>query len=86
MKKPIKLPKFASEDEEREYWDKIDLSEHLEARDMQSVHFPDLKPTTRSISIRLPEYMLVRLKERANALSIPYQSLIKTYLQDSLNK
>ena len=45
MKKPINLPKFANEDEEREYWDKIDLSQHLEASDMQDVHFPNLKPT-----------------------------------------
>lgn len=84
MKKPLKLPKFRNEDEERDFWAKINLADYYEPSDAQPVSFPNLKPTSRSISIRLPEYLLVRLKEKANAINIPYQSLIKTYLQKAL--
>lgn len=81
MKKALKLPKFKNEDDEREFWATIDLSEYFEASDAQDVNFPNLKPTSRSISIRLPEFLLVRIKEQANALDVPYQSLIKSSLQ-----
>lgn len=81
MKKPLKLPKFKNEDEEREFWAKINLADYYEPSDAKSVSFPNLKPTTRSISIRLPEYLLNRLKEQANEINIPYQSLIKSYLK-----
>ena len=80
MKKKLKLPKFKNEDEEREFWARIDLSEHFEPSDFVRVSFPNLKPTTRSISIRIPEYLIIRVKERANALDIPYQSLMKQYI------
>lgn len=81
MKKPLILPKFKNEDEEREFWWKLDLSEYYEPEDMVPVSFPNLKPTTHAISIRIPDYMLNRVKEKANELNIPYQSLIKTYIQ-----
>src|SRR5689334_7619341 len=58
MKKPLKLPEFKNEDEEREFWATIDLSEYYEPSDLVTVSFPNLKPTTRSISIRLPEYLI----------------------------
>ena len=80
MKKQLKLPKFKNEDEEREFWARIDLSEYFEPSDFVPVSFPNLKPTTRSISIRIPEYLIVRVKEQANALDIPYQSLMKQYI------
>ncbi|OGL77392.1 hypothetical protein A3J43_03755 [Candidatus Uhrbacteria bacterium RIFCSPHIGHO2_12_FULL_54_23] len=80
MKKKLKLPKFKNEDEEREFWARIDLSEYFEPSDFVRVSFPNLKPTTRSISIRIPEYLIIRVKERANALDIPYQSLMKQYI------
>jgi len=80
MKKPLKLPKFKNEDEEREFWSEIDLSEYCEPSDMERVSFPNLKPTTRSISIRMPEYLIMRVKEQANALDIPYQTLMKQYI------
>lgn len=80
MKKPLKLPKFKNEDEEREFWRNLDLSEYYEPQDMVAVSFPNLKPTTRAISIRIPEYLIDRVKERANAINIPYQSLIKQYI------
>jgi predicted DNA binding CopG/RHH family protein len=81
MKKPLKLPKFKNEDEERDFWAKLDLSEYYESSDLEPVSFPNLKPTTRSISIRIPEYLLNRLKEKANEINIPYQSLIKEYIK-----
>jgi predicted DNA binding CopG/RHH family protein len=81
MKKPLKLPKFKNEDAEREYWSNIDLSEYFELNDAQTVSFPNLKPTSKAISIRLPEYLINRIKEKANAIDVPYQSLIKSSLQ-----
>lgn len=77
MKKEIKPPKFNDEDEERAYWAEIDLSEHFEADDFDKVSFPNLKPTSRSISIRFTVYVLDAVKERANMMGVPYQSLIK---------
>ena len=84
MKKPLKLPKFKSEDEERKFWGNLDLSEYYEPEDMVPVIFPNLKPTSRPISIRIPEYLLNRVKEKANAINVPYQSLIKTYIQQGV--
>ncbi|QQG42991.1 MAG: BrnA antitoxin family protein [Candidatus Daviesbacteria bacterium] len=81
MKKQLKIPKFKNEDEEAEFWSNLDLSEYLEPSDFERVSFPNLKPTSRSISIRIPEYLLNRLKEKANEINIPYQSLIKQYIK-----
>ena len=75
------MPKFKSEDEEREFWANVDLSEYYEPSDMEKVSFPNLKPTSRSISIRIPEYLLNRVKEKANEINVPYQSLIKDYIK-----
>lgn len=82
MKKNLHIPNFKNEDEERDFWANVQLSEHFEASDFQPVSFPNLKPTSKSISIRLPEYLLNRIKEKANAMDVPYQSLIKSSLQD----
>ena len=81
MLKKLKLPKFKNEDEEREFWAKINLADYYEPSDFVRVSFPNLKPTTRSISIRIPEYLLNRVKEKANEINIPYQSLIKQYIK-----
>jgi len=81
MKKKLKLPKFKNEDEERKFWWNLDLSEYYESSDLERISFPNLKPTTRSISIRIPEYLLNRVKEKANEINIPYQSLIKEYIK-----
>jgi predicted DNA binding CopG/RHH family protein len=78
--KKQKIPKFKSQSEERAFWAKFDLSKHFDVEDFESVSFPNLKPTTRPISIRIPEYLLVRIKEQANELNVPYQSLIKRYI------
>jgi len=80
MKKKLVVPKFKNEDEERDFWSKIDLSKFYSFEDLEEVSFPNLKPTSRSISIRIPEWLLDRVKERANEINVPYQSLIKQYI------
>lgn len=80
MKKPLKVPQFKNEDEEWNFWSNLDLSEYLEPKDFKSVSFPNLKPTSRPISIRIPEYILFRVKEQANEINVPYQSLMKQYI------
>lgn len=84
--KKLKLPKFKNEDEERDYWAKFDLSKYASAKDLVPISFPNLKPTSRPISIRLPVFLLVRIKEKANELDIPYQSLIKKYIAQGVLK
>lgn len=81
MQRRLKIPKFKNEHEEREFWWKLDLSEYFEPSDFEKVSFPNLKPTTRAISIRIPEYLLNRVKEKANEINVPYQSLIKGYIK-----
>ncbi|MBA3724711.1 MAG: BrnA antitoxin family protein [Candidatus Levybacteria bacterium] len=81
MKKQLNVPVFKNEDEERKFWADLDLSEYFDSSDFGRVSFPNLKPTTRSISIRIPEYLLNRVKERANEINVPYQSLIKEYIK-----
>ena len=84
MKKALKLPKFKNEDEERAFWSKINLADYYDSSDFIPVSFPNLKPTTRSISIRLPEFLIDRIKEQANEINVPYQSLIKGYLKKAV--
>ncbi len=85
MKKPLVLPKFKNEDEERDFWDKIDITEYFEPSDLKHVIFPNLKRTKRLISIRLPEQLLVQVKDKANKLHVPYQNLIQQYIQQGVS-
>lgn len=84
MKKQLDIPKFKNEDEEAEFWANVDLSKYLEPSDFERVSFPNLKPTTRPISIRIPEYLLNRVKEKANEINVPYQALIKQYIRNGV--
>ena len=86
MKKPLKIPVFKNEDEERKFWAKIDWSDYAEASDLVPVVFPNLKPSSQSISLRLPEYLLAQVKEQAHALNIPYQSLLKQYVAKGIKE
>jgi predicted DNA binding CopG/RHH family protein len=86
MKRLKRIPKFRLEDEEREFWAKADSTEYIDWRKGRKVVFSDLKPTTRSISIRLPEYLIGDLKRLANKMDVPYQSLIKMMLMEGLSK
>ena len=82
--KPI--PEFKNEDEEREFWPTHDSSEYFDWSKAERVVFPNLKPSTESISLRLPESLLARIKEMANAKDVPYQSLIKIFLAEKVEE
>lgn len=84
MPKPI--PKFKSEDEEREFWATHDSTEYLDWSNAGRVVFPKLKPATKTISLRMSEAMLNELKLLANKMDVPYQSLIKVYLREQIDK
>ncbi len=82
-KKELKpIPKFKTEDEEREFWDTADTSEYFDWDSAVRVRFPNLKYSTESISLRLPASMLNSIKIMANKRDVPYQSLIKMILAD----
>lgn len=86
MKKKLKeIPKFKTEDEEREFWATHDTTDYFDWDNAAQAVFPNLKPTTRTISLRLPASMLDRLKVAANKRDVPYQSLIKMFLKDRLD-
>ncbi len=74
-----KIPEFNSESEERLFWEKNDSSDYLDWNQAKLAIFPNLKPTTKAISLRLPESMLAQIKVEANKRDIPYQSLMKIY-------
>jgi predicted DNA binding CopG/RHH family protein len=91
MKKKNKIQKLSyrdgkSEGKERDFWSKVDLSKHFKPSDFEKVSFPNLKASSMPISIRVPEYLLFRIKEKANSLDIPYQSLIKKYISEGVLK
>ena len=83
MKK--KIPKFKSEAEERLFWQKHDSSEYIDWADAEKIMMPKLKPSTRSISIRLPESMIEELKIIANKRDVPYQSLLKIFISERID-
>lgn len=81
------IPKFKSENAERSFWAKRDSADYLDWNSAKSdAQFPNLKFSTRSISIRLPEDLLARLKEIANKRDIPYQSLVKMILAEKIKE
>lgn len=76
------IPTFESEDAEREFWATADSTEHVDWSTARLVRFPNLRPTTTAISVRLPDTLLTELKLLANERDVPYQSLLKVYLAD----
>lgn len=82
MKKNI--PKFNSEAEERKFWQDNDSSDYLDWSEAEEAIFSNLKPSTRKISIRLPESMIEDLKLLANKRDVPYQSLLKIFLSERI--
>jgi len=80
MKTHKTIPKFKDEDEEREFWATQSPLDYFLSEDFKKASFPKLKPSLKSISIRLPEGMLAELKILANKKDVPYQSLAKIYL------
>jgi predicted DNA binding CopG/RHH family protein len=77
-----RIPKFQDEDQEREFWERADSSEYIDWSQARAVRFPALKPSTTSISVRLPDPLLMELKQLAHERDVPYQSLLKMYLAD----
>ena len=84
MKTTKTIPTFKDENEEREFWENNDALDYFDMSKVKKVRFPNLKKTTKSISIRLPVDMIDALKVKANSMDVPYQSLIKMLLQDGL--
>lgn len=85
MSKAKPIPHFASEAEERAYWEREDTSDKLDWSKAERVRLPNLKPSSTSISLRLPNGLLERIKVAANRRDVPYQSLIKTWLVEKLD-
>ncbi|MBA2378408.1 MAG: BrnA antitoxin family protein [Blastocatellia bacterium] len=85
MKKKLKeVPNFNNEDEEREFWGGHDSTDYVDWNRAQVATFPNLKTSTKTISLRLPVWMLDNLKVAANNRDVPYQSLIKMFLKERL--
>ena len=84
MKKK-KIPKFKNEAEERLFWQQNDSSDYIDWSEAEEAVFSKLKPSTRTISIRLPESMLEELKLLANKRDVPYQSLLKIFLSERID-
>lgn len=83
MKK--KIPTFKTEDEEREFWDKHDAADYIDWSSAKQAVFPNLKPSTKTISLRLPETLIEELKLLANKRDVPYQSLLKVFLAERVD-
>ncbi|WP_372797474.1 BrnA antitoxin family protein [Litorivivens sp.] len=86
MTKLKKIPDFKSEQEEREFWENHDSSEYLDLSKAERAILPNLKPSTKTISLRLPEGLLYSIKVEANKRDMPYQSLIKAWLAKEIQE
>ncbi len=81
-----KIPRFGSEDEEREFWAGHDSTEYVDWRKGTRVVLAELKPSMKTISLRLPEAMLEELKLLAHKKDVPYQSLLKVFLSERIRE
>ena len=87
MKRQMKtIPEFQNEAEERKFWESHDSTEYLDWNKSERVRLPNLKPSATAISLRLPNGLLERIKIAANKRDVPYQSLIKTWLAEKLER
>jgi len=86
MKKLKKIPKFNTEEEERIFWHEHDSTEYIDWSKAKLARFPNLKASTRTISLRLPETLFNELKIFANKEDVPYQSLMKILLAEGIAK
>ena len=86
MSKHKQPPKFKTEDEERKFWEENDSTDYLDWSKAEKVTMPNLKPSTKTISLRLPESLLESIKIEANRRDMPYQSLIKAWLADDVKQ
>src|SRR3981189_3342361 len=81
-KKLKQVPKFATESQERAFWESHDTADYFDLSNAVPVRFPNLKPSTTAISLRLPVSLLEQIKIAANKRDVPYQSLIKMWLAE----
>lgn len=86
MKKRKEIPVFSNEEEEREFWANHDSVDYIDWELSEKTIFPNLKPSSKTISLRIPEYILDELKMLARKRDVPYQSLIKMYLKDRVDR
>ena len=87
MKRALKrIPKFKNEKDEREFWQTHDSTEFVEYKSLENWRFPNLKLSTKPITIRLPESLIERVKIKGHKMDIPYQSLIKKFIFDGIAK
>lgn len=86
MKKLKRIPRFRSEDQEREFWGRNDSADYVDYSKAKRVSFPNLKPTSRAISIRLPESLIENIKILANREDVPYQSMMKVLLSEKVQE
>jgi predicted DNA binding CopG/RHH family protein len=86
MNKLKQIPEFSSEAEEQAFWETNDSTEYLDWSKAKNAKFPNLKPSTKTISLRLPESLLDRIKIEANKRDMPYQSLIKAWLVEDVEE
>lgn len=87
MKAKLKpIPHFQSEAEERAFWETHDTTKYFDWSKTQQARFPNLKPSTQAISLRLPLALLERIKIEANRRDVPYQSLIKIWLAEKIEQ
>lgn len=80
------IPKFKNEDEEREFWATHDSTDYVNWDKAKKITFSNLKPSVKKISLRLPETMIEELKLLANKRDVPYQSLLKIFLAERIEK
>lgn len=85
-KAKTKVPAFKTEAEERAFWEKHDSTDYVDWSKAKKAVFPNLKPSTTTISLRLPEALLDRIKVEANKRDMPYQSLIKAWLAQDIEE
>ena len=86
MAKLKKIPEFKSEAEERKFWESNDSSDYVDWSKAEKAAMPNLKPSTKTISLRLPESLLENIKIEANKRDVPYQSLIKAWLAEDVRE
>lgn len=80
------MPRFKNEDEEREFWAKNDFTDYIDNFEPVKLDLSALKPSTQTISLRLPEYLLASIKQLANKNDVPYQSLMKIFLAEKVEE
>lgn len=79
------IPQFENEEQEAKFWAENNSTDYIDWNKAKKVKFPNLKPTLKTISIRLPEGMIEELKIKANSMDVPYQSLAKMLIADGLH-